>query len=64
MVAHQRKATAGKLHPDLMASAGMQTDLHQTFFSGGNSLKFQPGWLYAGSLFFDHKNLVFAAVFK
>ena len=29
VVAHQGKTTAGKLYPDLMASAGVETDAHQ-----------------------------------
>ena len=61
VVAYQGKATAGKLYPDLMATAGMQTDTHQIV---PVSDKFQPGFLNALSFFFDHEDFVFAAVLE
>ena len=33
MVAHQGESSAGKLHPDLMAASGMQTDEDERAFS-------------------------------
>ena len=34
VVTHQGEATAGKLDADLMAAAGVQTDVNKTGFSG------------------------------
>ena len=63
-VTHQGEASAGKLYPDLMAAAGVESNANQGGFSRGQPLKFQPGFFYTPALFLHHEHLVFGAVFK
>ena len=63
MITHQRITTAGKLHPDLMGSAGVQSDTHKAFFSGGQPVIFQSGLLDTAPGTFDNENLVLLTVF-
>ena len=37
MIADQRETAAGKLHPDLVASPGVQADMHKALLSFGLS---------------------------
>ena len=62
MVAHQRIAPAGKLHPDLMAAPGVQADADQTGFSGSQTPIFKPCFLNTAPLAFYHKNLVLSGI--
>ena len=64
MIAHQGEAPAGKLHPDLMASAGMQADMHQGIFSRFLAGKFQPCLFDTAALPVHYKDLVAAAVLE
>ena len=64
MVAHQREATAGKLHPDLVAAACVKADADETPVIGsGKAGKLQPRFFNAPAFPFYHENLVFTAVF-
>ena len=61
-VTHQRKATAGKLHTDLVAATGVKADVNQAGFSGRETMKLQSGLFDTDALPFDDKNLVFLAI--
>ena len=61
MIAHQGKATAGKLHTDLMAAAGVQPDAYQVIAVAN---KLQACFFHTLALLFYYKNLIFAAVFE
>ena len=63
-VAHQGIAPAGKLHTDLVGSAGVQPDFYQCRVAFAQPRKRKPCRLYADTLPFDNKHLVLAAVFK
>ena len=63
-VTYQGEATAGKLHPDLVGTAGMEPNPDQGGFPGRQPGKFQSGSLYTGPLTLYHKNLVLSAVFE
>ena len=64
MVAHQREPAAGELHPDLMASAGVQPDADKSAFPICQTIVGQPGFFDAGALAIHHEDFVFAAVFE
>ena len=64
MVAYQGEATAGKLHPDLMAAAGVEPDANQGGVGVRQASVFQAGIFDPLALFFDGEDLVFAAVFE
>ena len=54
VVAHQGEAPAGKLHPDLMAAAGVKADANQVFTLAD---EFQPGLFTPFRSFFTTKTL-------
>ena len=62
VVTHQRVPPAGKLHPDLVAPAGVEPEAHQAGVLSRQSGKFQSGGLYSLPLPFDNKNLVFLRI--
>ena len=63
-VTDQRKSTAGKLHPDLMASAGVEPHPHQGCLAAPKPCEFQPGFFDTLALLFYHEYLILAAVFE
>ena len=63
-VAHERKATAGKLDTDLMGAACMEPDLYQGGIAGSQPRKFQSGLLYTGAHTVHHKDLPPTAVLE
>ena len=64
MLTNQRETPAGKLHTDLVAAAGMEPDADKTFCSRTKCPELQTGFFDTFPFLFDHKNLVFAAVFE
>ena len=62
MIAHQREPAGGKLHPDLVASAGIEPHTHQRLLSCLEGMEGQAGFFDAFSLSLYYKNLVFAAI--
>ena len=64
MVAHQGESAAGKLHPDLMGSAGVEPHMDQAGFAGGQAMELQTGVFDAFSLLFDGENFVLSAVLE
>ena len=63
-VSHQRESPGGKLHPDLMAAPGVQTDAHKAGVGSCETGVLQPSFFDPFSFLFHHKNLVFAAILK
>ena len=63
MVTHQGESTAGELNPDLMASAGVQSDADQTFFSCSESTEFQPCFFNATPFPLHNKYFIFKFIF-
>ena len=59
MIANQREATAGKLHPDLMTASCVKTDMHQAGFPSTQTVKFQTGQFHAFAFFLTTKTLFF-----
>ena len=63
VVAHKRKAPAGKLHTDLVASAGVEPDADEGGIPLCESAVFQPGFFYAPAFPIYHIHFVLFAVF-
>ena len=63
VVPHQRIPPAGKLHPNLVASAGVEPDTHQAGIALFQLEEFQPGGLYSLALPVYNKYLVFGRIF-
>lgn len=63
MVSNKRKSAAGKLYPNLVAAAGVQTDADQGGFPLAQALKFQPCFFDAFAFPLYNEYLVFGAVF-
>ena len=63
VVAQERIAPAGKLHPNLVASAGVEPDPHQAGIALFQPEEFQPGGLSSLALSVYNKYLVFCCIF-
>ena len=64
VVAHKRKAPAGKLHTDLVASAGVEPDADEGGVVAGQTGKSKARGFYTGTLPLDHKDLILPAILK
>ena len=65
VVAYKGIGSAGKLHTDLVTSAGVQTDAHKRgFVISGQLGIFKPCFFDTCALPFDNKDLVFSTVLK
>ena len=62
VITDQWEPTAGKLYPDLVASAGVEPNVHQAGFPGTKAFEFQPGFLNTAPLPFHHEDFVLFAV--
>ena len=64
MIAHQRETAAGKLHPNLVAAAGVQANVYQRLFAATQTVELQSCVFNTFAFFLNGKNLVLFAILE